>query len=151
MQSLCTIFPSAHNRTRHPSHRWLRIGIGLVATTTLMAYSQSGQQQAPSAIAGQADQPVLTADANHPPEANYPLVPVDPQPKLQISDNPSDVLRRRLANESAKLVQLAVELKWAVDRSNQGTLSLHVVRTADSVAKLAHGVKEEMKHAPAQH
>ena len=58
--------------------------------------------------------------------------------------------RRQIADQSARLLQLATELKAAVDNSDACTLSIHIVRKADSIARLAHGVKEEMKHPAAQ-
>ncbi len=38
----------------------------------------------------------------------------------------------------------------APDADVQSKVSIHIVRKADLIAKLAHGVKEEMKHAVAQ-
>lgn len=57
-----------------------------------------------------------------------------------------------IRNDTDKLLQLATELKSAVDKSNEHLLSLDVVRKADEVEHLAHRVKEKMKEAvgPAQ-
>ncbi len=57
-----------------------------------------------------------------------------------------------IRDETTKLLQLATELKAAVDKSDENMLSLEVVRKADEVEKLAKKVKENMKEAigPAQ-
>jgi len=52
-----------------------------------------------------------------------------------------------IRNETEKLLQLATELKQAVDKSNENLLSLDVVRKADEVEKLAKKVKEKMKES----
>ena len=49
--------------------------------------------------------------------------------------------------ETDRLLQLATELKAAVDKSNENLLSLDVVRKADEVEKLAKKVKEKMKES----
>jgi predicted methyltransferase len=52
-----------------------------------------------------------------------------------------------IRNDTTKLLQLATELKDAVDKSNEHVLSLDVVRKADEVEHLAHRVKEKMKES----
>jgi len=55
----------------------------------------------------------------------------------------------QLAVDSAKLLQLATELKAAVDKSTKDQLSITVIKKADEVEKLARKVREEMKITPA--
>jgi len=50
-----------------------------------------------------------------------------------------------LKNDTDKLFQLATELKAAVDKTTENTLSLEVIRKADEVEKLARRVREKMK------
>jgi septal ring factor EnvC (AmiA/AmiB activator) len=50
-----------------------------------------------------------------------------------------------IQKDTNQLFQLATELKAAVDKSNENTLSIDVVRKADEVEKLAKRVKEKMK------
>lgn len=50
-----------------------------------------------------------------------------------------------IRKDTDRLLALATELKAAVDKSNENTLSLDVVRKADEVEKLAKRVKEKMK------
>ena len=57
----------------------------------------------------------------------------------------NDERQKKLVEDTAKLLELAKELKVAVDKSDKNTLSLDVVRKADAIEKLAHSVKEKMK------
>lgn len=51
----------------------------------------------------------------------------------------------QLKRDTERLFKLATELKDYVDKSNENTLSLDVVKKADEIEKLAHSVKEKMK------
>jgi len=53
--------------------------------------------------------------------------------------------KKMIADESTVLLKLAMDLKSEVDKTNQDTLSLNVIRKADAIEKLAHDVKEKMK------
>jgi hypothetical protein len=53
--------------------------------------------------------------------------------------------KNQLAVDTAKLLQLANELKAEMDKSTKDTLSLSVIKKADQVEKLAHKVRDEMK------
>jgi sulfite reductase beta subunit-like hemoprotein len=53
--------------------------------------------------------------------------------------------QKQLSDEAAKLLQLATELKAAVDKSNKNEMSLEVIRKADDVEKLAHDLKLKMR------
>ena len=50
-----------------------------------------------------------------------------------------------IKKDTDKLLQLATELKQSVDKSNEHTLSLDVVKKAEEIEKLAKSVKEKMK------
>jgi len=51
----------------------------------------------------------------------------------------------QLQRDTENLLKLANELKQSVDKSNENTLSLDVVKKAEEIEKLAHSVKEKMK------
>ena len=51
----------------------------------------------------------------------------------------------QLQRDTDSLLKLANELKKYVDKSNENTLSLEVVKKAEEIEKLAHSVKEKMK------
>jgi hypothetical protein len=50
-----------------------------------------------------------------------------------------------LKSDAEKLVKLAGELKEYVDKSNENTLSLDVIKKAEEIEKLAKSVKEKMR------
>ena len=50
-----------------------------------------------------------------------------------------------IKKDTDKLLRLATELKQSVDKSNQNTLSLDVVKKAEEIEKLAKSVKEKMR------
>ena len=50
-----------------------------------------------------------------------------------------------LKRDTDKLLELATELKQNVDRANENTLSLDVIRKADEIDKLAKQIREKMK------
>jgi len=51
----------------------------------------------------------------------------------------------QLKRDSDSLLKLANELKDYVDKANENTLSLDVIKKAEQIEKLAHSVKEKMK------
>ena len=53
--------------------------------------------------------------------------------------------KKQIAADTAKLVELANELKEEVDKTDKDTLSISVIRKAEMIEKLAKGVKEKMK------
>ena len=79
------------------------------------------------------------------------VIPVEPQDERTVSMEEEQAKMRnedrqkRLVEDTAKLLELANELKAEVDKSDKNTLSLAVVRKADEIEKLAHSVKERMK------
>jgi len=50
-----------------------------------------------------------------------------------------------LKKDTDKLLKLATELKEYVDKTNENTLSMDVVKKAEEIEKLAHSVKDKMK------
>jgi hypothetical protein len=52
---------------------------------------------------------------------------------------------QQLAADTAKLQDLAAELKAAMEKSTKDTLSFAVIKKAQEVEKLAHKVHDEMR------
>lgn len=50
-----------------------------------------------------------------------------------------------IKKDTDKLLELATELKQSVDKSNENTMSVDVIKKAEEIEKLAHTVKEKMK------
>ena len=91
--------------------------------------------------------PNLTVGPNAMPDANAQMAMRDQGQKQNAADlAAANVERKKQMNDdSAKLLKLATELKSEVDKSSKDTLSLEVVRKAEEIEKLAHGVKVKMK------
>lgn len=53
--------------------------------------------------------------------------------------------QKRLVQDTDKLLTLAKELKEQVDKSNEDTLSVDVVKKAGEIEKLAKSVKDRMR------
>jgi hypothetical protein len=53
--------------------------------------------------------------------------------------------QKKIIDDTAKLLQLATELKTDVDKTNKDEMSLDVIRKADEIERLAHDVKQRMK------
>jgi hypothetical protein len=69
-----------------------------------------------------------------------------PNSDLQASKgDPKQQRHEQLVADTAKLLELANELKADVDKSTKDTLSIPVVQKADEVGKLAKKLREEMK------
>ncbi len=52
---------------------------------------------------------------------------------------------QELKKDTAKLLQLATELKEYVDKTDENKLSVEVIKKAEEIEKLAHSVKDKMK------
>jgi hypothetical protein len=50
-----------------------------------------------------------------------------------------------IKKDTGKLLELATELKQSVDKTDENTLSLEVIKKAEQIEKLARSVKEKMK------
>ncbi len=68
--------------------------------------------------------------------------PAGGQPgEKQAAPTPADAQKQAIANQCADLLQMATELKKAVDKSSADTLSVTVVRKASDIEQLAHKVR----------
>lgn len=53
--------------------------------------------------------------------------------------------QQSLQKDTSQLLQLATELKQYVDKTNENTLSVDVIKKAEEIEKLAHKVREKMR------
>ena len=121
-------------------HNPLCLAAFLFGSMALAVGQQPAQNSgaAPSPAARQA--PAAQAPAAQAPPTTDTAKPAPPQTPQQ----------KQLAEDTAKLLVLANELKAELDKSNMDTLSLGVIRKAEQVEKLAHKVRDEMKGQPSQ-
>jgi len=78
-------------------------------------------------------------------EVSPPVVIPVTQTEKRNFDAANAERRKQIADDSAKLLKLATDLKAEVDKTSKDTLSLNVIRKADEIERLAHSVKEKMK------
>lgn len=88
---------------------------------------------------------ILLPAVNRPPDANDQMAMREQQTKKSNFDAANLERKRQIADDSARLLKLASDLKVEVDKTSKDTLSLGVIRKADEIEKLARSVKEKMK------
>ncbi len=103
-------------------HRHLTCIFGLIAATVLLcacpAGAQAGAPAVPAGSASAATQPVIPTAA-------------DKQKAMQA--------------DMTRLLQLARQLKAAVDKSRKDELSMQVIREADEIEKLARSARSRIR------
>ncbi len=70
-----------------------------------------------------------------------PMVKIEKEQQKRLNKERQEELKK----DTDRLLELATELKTSVDKSNEHTLSLDVVRKAEEIEKLAKRVREKMK------
>jgi hypothetical protein len=113
----------------------------LILVCTVAAALAGAAQSAPSR---DPDKPPPIPEANRLPDAGKQSELREPQTKKQNFDAAAE-RRKQLAEDSARLLKLANDLKAEVDKTNKDTLSLNVIRKAEEIEKLARNLKEKMK------
>jgi hypothetical protein len=88
-------------------------------------------------LRGHAQQPEVpvAATPTAPPNAQSP-VPGKPD-KPQTAGDSASAQKQEIAKESADLLKMATALKIAVDKTNQDTLSIAVVKKAGEIEQMA--------------
>ena len=124
-----------------PGRSWISGAVGLGVLTALLGAAQP-PQQVPSA---NADNSKLFPDANGPPSRNDSARLSADETGKQNLDAARAGRDKQIEIDTAKLLELATQLKAEVDKTNKDTLSINVIRKADSIEKLAKGVKDEIK------
>jgi hypothetical protein len=127
---------------RLPSSRpWSRMVLVLLGLAALAGLAQQNQQTPQQPQSPQVVSPDRAWEAG-----SQLAIPVpnaqSPGPNF---DAANIERRRQIADDSARLLKLATDLKTEVDKTTKDTLSLGVIRKADEIERLAHDVKEKMK------
>jgi hypothetical protein len=129
--------PTGQPRNRH----WRRFLSCLVATAALSCFAQSAQQPP----ARDPNWTMIPRSANPVPDANAQMRMHEDNARQKNFEAANAERKKQIADDSAKLLKLATDLKTEVDKTSKDTLSLNVIRKADEIEKLAHDVKEKMK------
>ena len=97
----------------------------------------------PCALTQRRSQPPL--NQNIPAAANTDEGGLSPDQEHELQKKFSLQRQQEIKKDTDKLLQLATELKQSVDKSNENTLSLDVIKKAEQIEKLAKTVKDKMK------
>ena len=127
----------------NPRRPWRRVvWAGILTVLAAVAVS-------PAVGAGmlQNTYPHLPPELNRVPDQNQADEINQKQTKDQNFEAANAERKKKISDDSAKLLKLAQELKAEVDKTSRDTLSVGVIRKADEIEKLAHDVKERMKLA----
>jgi hypothetical protein len=122
------------------SNLWKRMGcistvlLLLVISSASQLKTEQQQQQPPGPPSYEGQTP-----ANHAEDV------WEEQQRKALAKKASLERQQDIRKDTEKLLELATELKQAVDKSNKDTLSLDVVRKAEEIEKLAKTVKNKMK------
>jgi hypothetical protein len=117
----------------------LRGAAVILATASLFAIAQLPPPGSP-------DRPLVMPEANRVPTKNDQMQMQQQQQAKKASFDAANIERRKqIADDSAKILELATELKKEVDKTDKDTLSINVIKKAEMIEKLAKGVREKMK------
>jgi hypothetical protein len=119
--------------------RSARAATGVFAVAAMLVMAQQAPNRNP-------DKPYINPAANPVPDKNDQMAMQQQQHVKAASYEAVNTERRKqIADDAARLLQLATELKKEVDKTDKDTLSVNVIRKAEMIEKLAKGVKQKMK------
>ena len=120
---------------------WFRNGL---ATVTMMCCLGGTAVTQRLGIQPPPMQPTATPDGRDPrlptPEDATMRSAVEKQLRMR-----NDERQKRLVSDTEKLLQLATQLHNDVAKTDKNVMSLDVIRRAEEIERLAHGVKDRMK------
>jgi hypothetical protein len=138
-QSLSSVF-------RRPARQIFLGTTALLAFAAFAALSSAPQQQpTPNQAPQYIERSYPVPAGNQLPDKNSQMQMHDKLATKKHFEAANFERKRQIDNDSAELLKLATELKAAIDNAGNNTLSLDVIRKAELIEKLAHGVKEKMK------
>lgn len=137
--------PGGESRARRAKQRPAHLA--RVAAIVLIALPGAARAQpsSPSGSQPRPDKVGLPTPINQPPDANARMEEHEhPAPDTDFK-GANEERRKQIVDDSSRLLKLAAELKAEVERTGKDMLSLDVIRKADDIERLAHGVKQKMK------
>ena len=142
-----------HHKRLFPEGRGARLqgwmSWGLACACIAVMAPMAGIAQNPNAAgdAQSGEKVTLPATADKAPAASAQAGQRDQNPAQQNLNTPGTERRKQIADESTRLLALAIDLKAEVDKTNRDTLSISVIRKADEIEKLAHNVRDKLKQS----
>ena len=117
---------------------WAVLGIAVLAAAGCMPM-EAGQAGTWGAPGASQDRPLDPNRRQEPPDPSRARLQEEQAKKV------NDERQKRLEGDTAKLYELAGELKEQVAKSDKNTLSVDVVKKADEIERLAKSVKDKMR------
>lgn len=114
----------------------------LFAGATVPGQAQSSQGS--SALSADAQYPPNNRNIGRPGQLDVPTE-MEKKAEREREKKLNQERQAELKRDTDKLFQLASQLKQAVDKSNQDTLSVDVIKKAGEIEKLAKSVREKMR------
>jgi hypothetical protein len=126
---------------------WMRVTMRGSAVAIAMAAFALSANPRPQQIqpTGGPDRSLVLPAANPVPDANARMDMHDKENKERAFKALNLERSKQIANDTARLLKLATDLKTEVDKTTKDELSINVIRKADEIEKLAHAVREKMK------
>src|SRR5579871_4315379 len=115
---------------------WL-LFVGIAFTLAAQAQQRPMPPMPDGQNQGQPGQPPMPGQHQPP--------PVPEVIQKEMAKKANEDRQAQLRRDTEHLFKLASELKQYVDKTNENTLSLDVIKKADEIEKLARNVKEKMK------
>ena len=133
--------PSAPNTRHSLGKSWGQTCASLAFIATFTCIAQDGRPTSTF----RPEKADLPSPINALPDANAMMQSQEKQGKQQKFDAANSARKKQIADDSTRLLMMAIALKAEVDKTTKDTLSLNVIRKADEIERLAHSVKEKMK------
>jgi hypothetical protein len=124
------------------SDLWIAACLGAVLVAAPSVGAAKAQQSGPQPVPGTRPPGLAPIEGDRPDEGNDPMAA---QQRAMRARALADDRQKHIVDETAKLLQLATELKTDVDKSNKNELSVDAIRKAEDIEKLAHDVKQRMR------
>ena len=122
---------------------WVRrLAISGLITVSFVAVAAAAGQTVQQPGLPSASQPHAGLPSAAPADAPNPMAGPNAS---KLEHMREDERHKRLATDTAKLVELTNQLKEEVEKTSKDELSVDVVKKAAEIEKLAHDVKERMK------
>ena len=120
--------------------RWRRLVAGCVVLGAVGRAPMQAGQSGPMMIPGVSqDRPFDPSHKQETPDAGRIRMQEEQAKRV------NDERQKKLVSDTAKLYELAGELKEQVGKSDKNTLSVDVVKKAEEIERLARSVKEKMR------
>ena len=120
--------------------RWRReVLLVAVLTAAGVAPMLAGQTGTWVTPAGPQDRPIDPNHRQEPPDPGRVRMQEEQAKKV------NDERQKKLVSDTAKLYEMAAELKEEVAKSDKNTLSVDVVKKAEEIERLARSVKDKMR------